>query len=1253
MNRYPATPLGWIWIASKLALLLYGLMCPSLLEAASSRLSAWTTNGAVRSMPLQPTSLVGSGFTLMSPEQTSIWFTNQLSMDRSLTNHILMNGSGVACGDVNRDGWVDIYLCNIDGDNALFLNQSDLRFTNITTLAGVGCTGLDCTGAVFADADGDQDLDLFVATVGPGVRYFVNDGSGRFADRTQDAGLASPGGTMSVALADADRDGDLDVYVVNYRTTTIRDQFNLRLKVSGTGTRKVVTSVNGRSATEPDLVGRFTLLPDGGFMENGEADVFYLNDGKGRFEQISFLSGRFRNEQDQPLTEIPYDWGLSALFRDLNGDGLPDLYVCNDLLSPDRIWLNRGDGSFRAAGGLAIRQTSWFSMGADAADINRDGWDDLFVADMLSRDHYKRQTQDNSQRFSPRTFGRTDERLQTARNTLLLGRGNSEWSEMAWLSGLAATDWSWSPVFLDVDLDGYEDVLVTTGFERDVQDLDTARELEAMRSQTKMSDRDSLLARRRFPPLLQPNLAFRNQGDLTFKDSSRQWGFDLVGVSQGIALADLDNDGDLDVVINNMTASASVLRNNASAARIAVRLMGDGMNSSGAGARIKLIADRFSQQQEVTLGGRYLSSDDGQRTFAADPSLGVRALEVRWASGRTTTFSNPDPNTLYWVSETTSATTLAVPARLQAVPGALFTNLSWQLAHTHSELPFDDFSKQPLLPRRLSHLGPGVTWFDLDGDSMEDLILGAGRGGKITIYRNTGPGVLTRVESTGFQALEDDTTTLLGLDLGGHQSGLLLGVGNVESGQSQRAAAAVARISLKEGRCSVGEPELLSAAVESSGAMVLADIDLDGRLDLFVGGRVIAGRYPESASSRIYRGSTNGFQLDANNTRQLEKIGLVTAAVFADLTGDGSPDLVIATEWGPIRVLINTRGQLEEATAAWGTQGTIGWWNSVASADFNGDGHLDIVAGNWGRNHSGNEHGSLLLHGDLDVNGTYDIVEAYREPGTGRLLPKLTFDRLGEHLPFLRARFDSYGGYAKATLEQILGAEIAQAKTLEVQEFETSVYLNLNQRFQKQRLPVEAQWAPVFGITVSDLDGDGLSDLFLAQNFFGTEPRSDRLNGGSGQVLLGTENGGFRPLAPEISGVRLYGEQRGAAACDFDGDGRVDLVVAQNGEATQLLRNQGALPGLRVHLRMTAPDRWAVGAVARAVYTTGALGPAWEVRSGGGYWSQDSPILVLGQRTNIASLWVRWPGGSVTTVKVPPQARDIEVNSLGVVKVLR
>ncbi|MBN9693465.1 MAG: VCBS repeat-containing protein, partial [Verrucomicrobia bacterium] len=507
------------------------------------------------------------GFRRMDSAATGVRFTNTLGMALSLTNTPVNNGSGLALGDFDGDGWCDVYFCRLEGPNALYRNLGNWTFEEIAGAAGVACADQLSTGAVFADIEGDGDLDLLVNSLGGGTRLFLNEGNRRFRESTE-AGLISRFGSTSLALADVDGDGDLDLYVVNYRTSTILDQPQTRFSVAMIQGRPVLTRVNGVPATSPEMVDRFTLGPDGSPREAGEADVFYLNEGGGKFRPASFAE-RFQDDAGKPASP-PLDWGLAVMFRDLNQDGAPDLYVCNDTDSPDRIWMNDGTGHFQALSPLALRHTSLSSMGLDVADFNRDGWDDLFVVDMLGRRHLDRMTQLEKARVEQ---GRSErERLQFPHNTLFLNRGDGTYTEVAQMMGLAATDWSWTPLFLDVDLDGFEDVLIANGFHRNVLDSDAALKINQAKTGRKLTPAEELDLRRLFPDWRTANLAYRNEGGLKFREVGKEWGFGVEGVTQGMAEGDLDNDGDLDVVLNNLNEEAVVLRNEGGGSRVAVRL---------------------------------------------------------------------------------------------------------------------------------------------------------------------------------------------------------------------------------------------------------------------------------------------------------------------------------------------------------------------------------------------------------------------------------------------------------------------------------------------------------------------------------------------------------------------------------------------------------------------------------------------------------------------------------------------------------
>jgi enediyne biosynthesis protein E4 len=1225
----------------------------------------WEQGEGYRSAPVSVPAAGKPGFTLLNSRMTGITFTNLLSKDRYTTNQIYLNGSGVAAGDVDGDGWCDLYFCGLDGPNVLYRNLGNWRFEDITASAGVACPNLDATGAVFADIDGDGDLDLIVNSVGGGTHIFLNDGKGHF---TETATLNEKRCGTSMALADMDGDGALDLYVGNYRVVTLRDQPKTSFHVNMVNGKPVVTTVNGIPTTTPELQGRFTLTAHGGILENGEPGAFYHNDGKGHFLPVPFTEGAFLDEDGKPIS-IPYDWTLSVMARDLNGDNAPDLYICNDFHSPDRIWINNGRGQFRALPRVALRNTSKFSMGMDVADINRDGHDDLFVLDMLSRDHVTRLTR-MDRIMDGRPFGDVEARPQVTRNTLQLNRGDGTYADIAFLSHVEASSWSWTPIFLDVDLDGYEDLIICTGHSRDDMDLDVGMSIEAARKSNRLSPMEQLGLRRATPQIAGPKIAFRNRRDLTFEEVGRQWGFDDVGVSQGMALADLDNDGDLDVIVNSLNAPAGLYRNESNAPRIAVRLKGLAPNTRGIGAKIKVLGGPVTQSQEMICGGRYLSSDDTMRVFAAGTLTNALRIEVTWRSGQWSVVEHAHANRVYEVDEAGAVRRPASVVRGQSdapqttrtvEPGAkltgsgqpatpLFEDVSSSLNHTHFEMPFDDFGRQPLLPNKLSQLGPGIAWFDLDGDGWEDLIIGSGKGGQLAAYRNNTKGGFTRLEGAPFsQAVTRDQTGIVGWRKASGQVVLLVGSANYEDGFA--AGSCVRQYDLAAKKVE----DTLPGQASSSGPLALGDIAGDGSLALFVGGRVIGGKYPEAASSMLFRERGGEWVLDPENTQLLKDVGLVSGAVWSDLDGDGYPELVLACEWGPVRVFANGHGKLREATKDWGLDKYPGWWNGVAVGDFDGDGKLDLVVSNWGRNTRYEDHRERPLRlwfGDLDGNGTTDLLEAYFEPGMKKYVPWRGLSPMAQAIPSLRERFTSHRAYAQLGVEEIFGDTLKQMKLWEAACLESTVFLNRGQRFTALALPIEAQFSPAFGINVGDFDGDGHEDVFLSQNFFGTCPEISEYDAGRGLLLKGNGAGEFTAVAGQESGIKVYGEQRGSAMADYDHDGRLDLVVTQNANQTKLYHNLAAQPGLRVRLLGPARNRDGVGACLRVKFGQ-SWGPMHEVHAGSGYWSQDASVQVLATPRPPDEIWVRWPGGKTFEAPLPAGAREILLSVDGKLSAVR
>ncbi len=1211
--------------------------------AAAGAAMNWQTGPGYRWRPLQVPGAGKTGFTLLPPSSTGILVTNSLAAERYLTNSMLLNGSGVAAGDVDGDGLCDLYFCRLDGPNVLCRNLGGWKFEDVTAAAGVACPALDATGAVFADIDGDGDLDLIVNSLAGGTHVFVNDGQGHFTPQTNTPPLNYQRGGTSLALADIDGDGDLDLYVANYRTWTIRDQPVSAVKVENVQGRPTVVRVNNRLVSDPDLVGRFTVGVNGELQEHGEVDALYLNDGTGRFSPVPFTGGSFLDEDGRPLTEPPYDWGLSVMFRDMNGDGAPDIYVCNDFHSPDRIWINSGKGQFRAIPRLALRHTSIYSMGVDFADINRDCYDDFFVVDMLSRHHQQRQNQGGILFPVHVNIGEMENRPEYSRNTLYLNRGDGTYAEIACLSGTISSDWSWTPVFLDVDLDGFEDLLITTGHELDSANVDVMNRAEAIMAARKLSALEQLHLRKMYDRLDVPKVAFRNRGDLTFEEVGEAWGFNTRSVAHGMALADLDGDGDLDVVVNNLNGAVGVYRNESNAPRVAVRLKGQRPNRRGIGAKVWVYGGAVPiQSQEMICGGRYLSSDDPMRVFAAGSLTNEMRIEVRWRSGKRSVVNEVKANRLYEVEEAGAQAIRSSEFGVRSSgAGPVFEDVSGLIQHVHHEEEYNDFERQALLPKKLSQLGPGVGWHDADGDGWEDLIVASGRGGRLAVYRNDGKGGFKAWAATPFEKMVTrDQTTVLGTSFG-----FLVGSANYEDGSTNGGC-----VRIYDVKRQVSGESVLGEAF-SVGPLALADVDGDGDLDLFVGGRVLGGRYPEPVDSLLMK--NDGGRLVVG--QRFEKLGLVSGAVFSDLDGDGKPELILACEWGPLRVFHNEGGQFKDITKELGLDKYSGWWNGVTTGDLDGDGRMDIVASNWGRNTRFQTHMQQPLrvyYGDFIGDGTVSLVEAYFDPESNKVVPWRDLRAMSRALPCVQEKFASYYAYGGASVAETLGAKFNAAEELSAATLDSMVFLNRGGMFEARSLPVEAQFAPAFGVCVGDMDGDGKEDVFLSQNFFATIPEEWRHDAGRALWLRGDGQGGLKAVPGQESGVAVYGEQRGCALADYDGDGRVDLVVTQNGNATKLFHNVGAKPGLRVRLKGGPGNPTGVGAQMRLIYGE-RKGPVREIHAGSGYWSQDGAVQVLGTPQTPTQLWVRWAGGRTTTNPVPVGAREIEVDDEGRIKVLR
>ena len=1185
---------------------------------------SWNWEEGYRWKELASPGRKSSGFRILSARTTGIGTANVVSAQNIVQNRHIMHGSGIAVGDVNADGLPDVYVATLFGPNALYLNRGNWQFVSVEY--GPTLDAYRSTGALMADIDGDQDLDILVSVLGAPNAALFNDGSGNFTLQLEALG-AYGGGSTTMAMADIDGDHDLDLYVGRYKRLSITDS----LPPDDLAWENVVD--DRTHAVRPAFAQHYATRVFGTRVmrvELGEEDALFVNDGVGQFAMVPWTQGAFLDEHGTPLTHAPKDWALTAKFYDINRDGYSDLYVCNDFESPDYLWMGQGGGVFQKAPSMALRKTSNATMSVDFADVDRDGDVDIFTTDMLSRQHSRRLRQRNTRIPIPVEIGDLDARPQEMQNALFLNRGDATFQEVAHYANVAASDWSWSTSFVDVDLDGYEDILITTGHVFDVQDED-ALELELYRKRMVTSVEEYRALILSFPPQSLPNIAFRNRGDRSFEAIEDGWGFgSQPDIAHGMALGDLDGDGDLDAVVNRLNQPVAVYRNEGSNPRIAVRLKGEGANSQGAGARVLVECPGFpAQEREMTIGGQYLSSSEALLVFAApEPERGLCRLVTTWMDGRQTIIGKVTAGRLYEIDQT-GASRDTHDDRTRTPP--LFEVEEALPAIHHYERSHDDFQHQPLLPWRITQRGPSVVLADISSDDRLDVVVGSGRGGTPTMVVQ---------QNQGFQSWADplevatsgDVTGMVAVPWSTSEVRIFAAVSNEESSDSE---SQIAILSAREtGINTVGT---IAFGVGATGPLALLDVDRDGDLDLFAGAYTVAWFYPEVGESRIYINNDGG--MHGADTLSLGHVGLVTGAAAGDLDNDGDSDLVLATEWGPLRIFLNVNGKYVDHTFHFGLQDKTGWWKGVALGDFDADGRLDIVATNWGWNSTFGKPGLKplrLYHGDVDQSGTVDLIMMQHGPELAGYVPVMGLGELAASIPELRRRWDSHAAFATATVDQILphGMPFMVAS-----ELGSTVLLNRGESFEAIPLPDEVQLSAAAGVSVADFDADGLEDLVLSQNLYPVHSTLVRQDAGRGLLVRGVGAGRFEVISN--SGLSAYGDGRAVASGDYNSDGRVDVLIAQNGANVLLYQNVSTRSGLRVRLRGNRGNEWGVGAILRAQYDDDSWGPARLVSAGSGYWAQDSPVQVLGRATEIARILVQWPSGKETVTPLPPGTSQI------------
>lgn len=1205
----------------------------------------WHDEGHYRWAVVKPGFFGSDGFRQLGPSKTNIHFNNSLGIDDIAKNRHYLNGSGVAAGDINGNGLVDLYFTGLNQPNRLYKNLGGMKFRDITEEAGVLHEGFYSTGAVFVDVNGNGHLDLLVTAMhGENVLY-LNDGAGNF-HKSENSGLGQAKGSMTMALADLTGNGLPDLYITNYKERSVKDMFTTRDLEWSNILKEPLNSPYDDYTLVPPFDRHYMLVRHQGALtgvsELGESDELYLNRG-GYFEKVANTEVVFLDEDGIPLGLQP-DWGLTAKFQDINNNGLQDLYVCNDFHTPDRIWINQGvaagNGSpptFKAAPWEAFRNFSFSCMAVDFSDINRDGSLDIFATEMLDPDHERRLRQAFSDEYLPVEPGQTERRPMFNRNSLYLQREDQTFAEITFLAGVEATGWSWATRFMDVNLNGYEDLIINTGYLYDILDIDG--QIAMMRNRRNM-DEHFVEFTGLVDPLYQQNKILRNNGDLTFTDVSSKWGFRDLDVSHGMAFADLNNNGTLDIIINRMNREAVIYENRTRAPRIAVRLIGEQPNTGAIGARIELFGAGVKQQKEIAAGGDYLSGSDTRVTFAADSHNPEHEIHVRWPDGKRSVITSVRANRIYEIYQEKAAFIEDDPASTDFFDtiNPLFMEVAINDTILHHEELFPDFEIQTMLPHKLSQSGPGVAWLDITGDGNDELLMASGRGGKLSILKtdHNGSFISLKLESLSGVA-RGDQTSIIGWKEDG-KTRILVGSANYEQGRPNVASAYIYNFHID----GAVERDSIPGVFSTTGPLAAADISGNGYLDFFIGGQFKPGQYPVDADSRIFLNDSGTFRFDRPNSQVFSELGLVTGAVFTDFNGNGRPDLLISTEWGPLRLFENRNGNYIEITSSMGLDTWSGWWKGVATGDFTNNGLPDIVAANIGMNTPWQlEYGNplRLYYGDLDGFGTIDMIEAYSN-SRGEYLPRRRLFKFQEQQMNLN-RMGSHREFAESTLREILGRRYEQASYKEINTLEHMVFLNRGDHFEAVPLPLEAQFSSGFHIGVADLNNDGNEDIFMSQNFFAVRESQPRADAGRGIILLGDGNGNFTPLSGTESGIRIYGEQRGAAFADFKGDGKTDLAVSQNADRLVIFRNMSEKRGIRITLQGPPSNENAAGTAIRLVYDDGIKGPRREIQSGSGYWSQNSYTQVLGFGSrNPSAIEVKWFDGMTEEITIEQGKMD-------------
>ncbi|WP_298532327.1 VCBS repeat-containing protein [uncultured Algibacter sp.] len=1042
-------------------------------------------------------------FSKLTPEKTNILFQNELTENIDFNYYQYMYsyiGAGVASGDFNNDGLIDLFFTSNTSACKLYKNEGNLVFQDVSALTSINPLEGFNTGITLVDINQDGLLDIYLVRGGLDKTegrfenlLYINEGDFQFSEQGAAYGLNDSNRGIQATFFDMDNDNDLDLFISN--TPDIdgktKDVIDLNKKQKDPESQKLLGS-----------------------------DKLYKNAGNGRFVDVSFDSG------------IHYDigFGLNPQVGDLNGDGFLDIYVCNDFKVPDFAYINNGDGTFKDQRDTFFKHISYNSMGSDIADFNNDGEFDIATLDMNPEDYIRSKT--TMAMTSIPKFEQMVENnyhYQFMHNMLQINNGNSTFSDIGNMSGISNTDWSWAILSADLDLDGYQDLYITNGVFRDVIDQDKTREiLKTIRAKGKKPTKEDFLKyAQMFPQQKLKNYFYKNNGDLTFEDVTNKWTNISPTFSNGAIYVDLDNDGDLEVVTNNINESATVLKNNALEQGIgnyvSFNLMGPEGNKNGLGTKIVLETENGLKLTRQLINSRgFLSSVSNSLHFGIPKTDKVKQVFVKWLDGKEQLLEGLTINSEYTISYQDA--TISKNTNNKELEGVFKAE---PFPYGHKDPYHNDYKLQLLLPYKYSHLGPATAIGDINNDGLEDVFIGGAFDNTSELLLGDKTGRFIKKTSKALQddsRFEDISATFFDADNDGDQD-LYVGSGSYEFSPNSRGQQD--RLYLNDGNGNFTKSEnLLPQFTVVSTVVKAADFDNDGDQDLFIGGGVLPGKYPKSGGSYLLENKAGVFSI-ANTDFKLPELGMVKDALWEDIDDNGTLDLIVTGEWMGIEVLLNRNDHFEKSKQYTSLSNSKGWWNKLLIEDIDDDGDLDIVAGNLGLNmkfHASNEKPFHVYSKDFDSNGVEDIIlsKEYK----GKLVPVRGRTCTSQQMPHIAKKIPTFEEFANLGVEGILGEEINSALHYEVNEFRSGIFVNQNGKFEFHPFSNETQASLINSIIYHDFDQDGQKDLLLAGNNYQFEVETTRSDAGIGVFLKGKDGGKFDYIPNKISGFYTDGDVR-------------------------------------------------------------------------------------------------------------------------------